>query len=764
MGRSAAKAALYATAATFLIAAPAVAQTAEPAAVGEIVVTARRTAENVQHVPIAISAFSADTLDKLGATDATSLQGLVPNLNIVQGRGSADSANIYIRGLGQPDALQTFDPAVGTYIDDVYLSRIRGVLFNLYDLDHVEVLRGPQGTLYGKNTIGGAIRYITKKPGQTFYANAEAGVGDRGQYEVKATVMGPVTPTLALGASIYAAGHDDYVKDQLSGRGYNNEDSKAGRLQLAWTPTTNFRMDLSADYTQESPHMTVGQEVAPVYRINLFQPPTFGTTTTVLYPGSSQWNYTSRTGNDLANREPLNHAGFSATETWNLNPAMTLKSVTAYRHLNYDDSIDIDATQYELGDVVVGVTQRQLSQEFQFNYEAGPWKVVSGLFFMHEHTDSTQYAFGNDLYDLFGAPYPATRYIGDDLNTDSYAGYVNATYAITPDLHVTGGLRYTDEHKRYYRTTNLGTAASAFTFNAAHGWDNVSPSLSVDWQARANALLYARYSEGFQSGGFNGRANSNGQQTPYNPETVRTYEIGAKTQWLDRKLTANVAVFYNDYKDFQASVTRSEPDPVNPDPANPTGAPLIVQTVLNAGKLTTYGVELDTVYRPIRPLTLDAQVGYLHAAYDTFNDQGYVTAANPTGDRSYQTPAFSPKFTGRLGAAYQWLLGDYGFSHGGSITAGGAVSYRSKMSLAVDDTSPATGAPYAGLYQGGYALYDARLVWESEDHKYSLGIYGKNLGGKIYKTDAQNFSSIAGIMTAYYGDPRTYLVRLTARY
>lgn len=725
--------------------------------VQEVIVTSRRTSENLQRVPLAVSAFSGATLQRIGATDGTSLQGLVPNLNIVQGRGSADSANIYIRGLGQPDALQTFDPAVGTYLDDVYLSRIRGVLFNMYDLDRVEVLRGPQGTLYGKNTIGGAIRYITKKPGQDFFASASAGFGDRGQYEAKATVMGPVSSTLALGATLYASGHDDYVKDTANGRGYNNEDNLAGRLQAAWTPTDSFRMDLSADYTQEHPHMNVGQETAAVYRINLY-PPVGTAPVTVLYPGSTKWNYTAAISSELANREPLNHAGFSATESWIINPAMTLKSITAYRHLNYDDSIDIDATPYELGDVVVGVTQRQLSQEFQFNYDQGPWKAVAGLFYMHERIDSTQYAFGNDLYTLFGGAYPATRYIADNLNTNSYAGYVNATYSFSPDLRLTGGLRYTDEHKAYFRTTNVNGGAP-FAFDASHSWSNVSPSLSLDWQAKPNALLYARFSEGFQSGGFNGRANSNGQQTPYAPETVRTYELGAKTSWLDHTLTANLAVFYNDYKDFQASVTRTEADPINPDPANPTGAPLIVQTVLNAGALTTYGAELELLYRPIHALSIDAQFGYLNASYDKFNDLGYVTATNPTGDRSYQTPAFSPKYTARIGAAYEFDLSGYGY-----LTAGGGASYRSKMSLAVDDTNPANGAPYAALYQDAYTLYDARLVWESADRKYSAGLYGKNLGGKIYKTDAQNFTAVAGIQTVYYGDPRTVFFRVTAKY
>ena len=721
------------------------------AASDDIVVTARRTNETLQRVPLSISAFSGDTLDKIGATDATSLQGLVPNLNIVQGRGSADSANIYIRGLGQPDALQTFDPAVGTYVDDVYISRIRGVLFNLFDLDHVEVLRGPQGTLYGKNTIGGAIRYITVKPSQTPIADVSVAAGNIGAYEVKATLMGPVTNTLALGASIYAAGHGDYVHDSITSRGYNNEDNLAGRFQLAWTPTSNFRTDVSFDYTHEDPHMTVGQETAAVYRINVLPPVGSGLgPITFLYPGSSNWNYSAPISSGLPNREPLNHAGISSVETWNIDSAFTLKSVTAYRRLNYDDSIDIDATPFELGDVIVGVTQRQFSQEFQLNYEHGPWKVVAGAFYMREHINSTQEAFGSDLYTFFGQPYPATRYVHDDLLTNSYAAYANAVFAITERLHLSGGLRFTDESKTYSVNTyvNVDTPATDYGFqNAHHTWTKLSPSASLDYQALDNVLVYARFAEGFQSGGYNGRAESAGQQTPYAPETVLTYEVGAKTSWLEHKVTANLALFYNDYRDFQASVTQAVPDPVQPNP------PLIVQTVLNAGKLRTDGAELELAYHPITPLRLEANVGYLDAHYVTFTDLSF-----PGGSRAFQTPAFSPKYTARVGGAYEFPLNGLG-----SLTLGGGVSYRSRMSLAVDDTTT-TGAPYAGLYQNGYALYDARLVWESANRKYTLGVYGENLGGEIYKTDAENFVAIAGIQTAYYGAPRTVLVRATAKF
>jgi len=176
--------------------------------VEEIVVTARRTEENVQRVPASVSAFSDKALERLQATDPTGLQGAVPNLNIVQGRGSSNATNIYIRGVGQPDALQTFDPAVGVYVDDVYYSRIRGAQFDLLDLERVEVLRGPQGTLYGKNTIGGALKFVTRKPSQDLRATAELGVGDYGAVEAKGAVSGPITDIVSGGIAGLISKHE----------------------------------------------------------------------------------------------------------------------------------------------------------------------------------------------------------------------------------------------------------------------------------------------------------------------------------------------------------------------------------------------------------------------------------------------------------------------------------------------------------------------------------------------------------------------------
>ena len=730
----------------------------QPTAVEELVVTARRTAENVQSVPIAISAFSEKTLDRLGATDATSLQGLVPNLNLVQGRGSPDAANIYIRGLGQPDALQTFDPAVGVYVDDLFIARIRGVLFNLYDLERVEVLRGPQGTLYGKNTIGGALKFVSRKPGQEPYLFVSGAAGDYGAYEGKITASGPLAPWLAAGISFYSAGHDGYVTDLYNGRKYNDADAQAVRGQLAFTPSANFRDDLSLDYIHEHPKLSVGRQTANVYATNLAPAGLI-----VLRPAQQDWNFRSATSPGLPNEAPLNAFTAQNTAAWKVTDDLTLKSITGYRRLRYRDYIDIDATQFQLGDVFVGVNDRQISQEVQANYEHGPIKAVGGFYYLHEHIDSIQYAFGNDLFRIGAIPIGFLRPINDSLDTDNYSGYLNVTYRLTETLRVTGGVRYTDERKNYQRATStLFTPAivpaNPFIFKVSDSWDNISGLASIDWQWRPNVLAYARFSQGFLSGGFNGRANNPGEQQPYAPETVNTYELGAKTDWFGKTVRANFTFFYNDFTDFQARISQSVPNP-----ASPTSVPLIALTVLNAGALTTKGVEFEGAWLPVKGLTLDGQFGYLDAGYDRFLDRNFITAANPTGDRSFQTPAFSPEITARVGAAYEFDLGALGLAQGGYVTVGGAASYRARQALTVDNTTRA-GVEYGALFQGGYTLYDARVVWESPDRRFTAGVYLKNIGDKQYKTDAQEFSSVAGIQTVYYGAPRTVLFRATARF
>ncbi|ATQ44498.1 TonB-dependent receptor [Caulobacter mirabilis] len=751
------KAALLAGAAWSAGVAVAAAQDAAPAGeteVGAIVVTARRTEETLQTVPGAVSAFNERALDRVQAADITGLQGAVPNMNLSQGRGSSNATNIFIRGIGQPDALQTFDPAIGVYIDDVYYSRIRGTQFDLFDLERIEVLRGPQGTLYGKNTIGGALKVVTRKPGQDFRANAAVAFGSYNQLEVKGGVSGPVSDTLALGVSALLSKRDGYVEDPVTGAEYNDKDTWALRTQLAWTPTDDVRVDLSADYSQDDAAMAVGQATSSLTTL-------FGVPLKTLPAVPPKYDFKTRTTPGLPNSTKLTHYGFGGTVSWNITDALTLKSITAYRNLKTRDYIDIDATELALGDVYVGVDQDQTSQEFQLTYDQGAWTVVGGVYWLKENIVSHQRAFGDDVLGMLPNPFPTgpvgkatfLRTIDDDLETTSKAAYVNVSYDLTDAIQITGGLRYTDEEKTYSRSTSTFSNNPTFTANPAFAfkglnkaWNNTSPMLNVRWQATSNIMAYARYSEGFKSGGFNGRANNPGEQAPYSPEIAKSYEAGVKTTWDGGRYLLNFTVFHNDYEDFQARVSGTVVDPG-------TNLPSPELTVINAGGMKTEGAELEVAARPIPGLLLDAQLGLLNAKYEDFDDTRF-----PGGDRSFQQPAFTPKWTARYGAQYEWDLGG-----SGRLTVGAQAKYRSEIALAVDNTTT-TGVRYPGMWDDNVWLFDARVVWEDADRRYSAGLYGQNLSDEVYKVDAQEFSSVGNIRTAYYGAPRTFTLRLTAKY
>jgi iron complex outermembrane receptor protein len=742
----------------------------QDSATGTIVVTARRTEERLQRVPASVSAFNERALDRIQAQDTTGLQGAVPNLNIVQGRGSSNATNIYIRGIGQPDALQTFDPSVGVYVDDVYLSRIRGNQLDLLDVDRIEVLRGPQGTLYGKNTIGGAIKFITRKPGKQLRADASLTVGSYNQLEVKGNVSGPVSDTLSLGLSFIRSKHDGYVHDPVLDRRYNDKNTWGTRAALAYTPSSRLRFDLTADYSHDNDELNVG---APINELrHLFS----NTVILPLQQDPSDYDFKARTTPSLPNVTKLRNWGVNGTLTYDLTDALTLKSITAYRKLHTKDYIDIDATQAQVGDVLVDVHQHQVSQEFQLAYTGERLTAVAGLYYLSERNASHQEAFANDLVDLSpfrpGVCIPGLtcvpefllgpsnfptflRTIDDDLKTRSYAGYANASYTVVPNVRLSAGVRWTEETKDYFRTTSTFSSApllnsvAPFVFAPPKGkWTDVSPMASLDWQATPTTMLYVRAAKGFQSGGFNGRANDPSTATKYDPETVWSYEAGFKTTILNQlRLTGDV--FYNDYKNFQARVSRTTTDPV-------TGLPDPLLSVLNAGRLSIKGAELEASWTPLDGLLLDTQIGYLDAKYKVFEDEQFSSFGN---SRAFQTPAFSPKWTFRAGAQYSFGLGSMG-----GITIGGQARYRSRQALSVDNTFINSKTEIAGLFQDGYWLEDARIVWEDASKKFAVGLYGYNLTNKLYKTDAQEFSSIGNIRTVYFGAPRTVSLKFTVRY
>ncbi len=701
----------------------------------EVTVTARRRSESIQDVPVAVSAFGEEQIKDLQASTVEGLQGAVPNMNIAQGRGSANSVNVFIRGIGQPDALQTFDPGVGMYVDDVYYSRINGALFSLFDIQQLEVLRGPQGTLYGKNSTGGAIKLTTKNPFDNEGGAVEVTAGDYGRLEGRFYVSGQLSDTVAGSIAGAKITNDGYVKDADTGKRYNDDDTEALRLKLAFKPTDNFSVVLSLDTTKQDAALTLGRPMA-----NLVQTSLAPGGAIVLKPGETgEWNRRARTSFDDGQGQYLKHSGASLAMDWDINEQWTLKSISSYRKLKTESYIDIDASEYELGDVLVALDQNQKSQEFQLHYDNGSnLHATFGAYYMKENVPSYQEAYADDLFSFLGAKVPFLRTIDDDLTTTSTAAFAHVNWEFVPSWNVAAGVRWTKDKKDYERSTSTFWGApfaglnGTVAFDAKASWTAVTPSISLQKAFSDNLMGYVSANRGFKSGGFNGRANTvyDTEHAKFDPEYVWTYELGLKGSSADHRFRGSAAAFYSNYSDFQARVSQD----VGTFP------------VLNAAKLNIKGIELEGSALLGESTTLSAQVGWMDAKYDKFEDFR-LDPSYPGFDPnvSHAHVPFSPDWTARVALQHVFPLGD-----SGSLTLGGDVSYRSETWLSVDNR--------AVLSQDAYTLLGAYGVWDSPQMSWQVRAGVRNLTDKQYMTEGQEFASVGNIQTAYYGLPRNWYV------
>lgn len=711
---------------------------ATAATLDTIEVTARRRAESIDKVPVAVSAFGEDALRDLQATSIDGLQGAVPNMNIVQGRGSSNSVNVFIRGIGQPDALQTFDPGVGMYVDDVYYSRINGALFSLFDVSQVEVLRGPQGTLYGKNSTGGAVKITTRNPFDDQGGSVELTAGNFGRIEGRAYISDQLSDSVAMSLAAARITRDGYVTDPVTGREFNDEDTSAGRLKIAFRAGETFTGSVALDYTNQDNALTLGQPVAPLYAVNLA-----GGINILRLPTAGEYDFRTRTSFGPGQGQKMTHKGAALNLQWQLGEQWQAKSITAWRKLDTASFIDIDASEFELGDVFVGVDQRQVSQELQLQYDNGSnLQAIFGLYYMDEQVPSHQEAYADDFLRFGALPISFLRTIDDDLSNESIAGFAHVDWGFAPTWTLAAGLRYTKDSKDYFRTTStfsnlLGNANPALAFTISDSWTALTPSLGLQKAFSDNMMGYVSANRGYKAGGFNGRANAATEISAFEPEFVWTYEAGLKMRSDDGRLTGRIAAFHSQYKDFQARVSEI----INPNDPIPNFA----FPVLNAAELAIDGIEFEGVARLGEGTLLSTQLGWMNARYKEFNDPRVVV--NPALANLHDNVPFSPDFTGRIALQHGFEL------PGGSLlTIGGDVSHRSETWLSVDN------AP--GLRQGAYTLAGLYAGWDSADGRWELRTGVRNLTDEVYKTDGQEFSSIGGIQTAYYGAPRNYYASL----
>ena len=680
-----------------------------------VTVTARKREETLQEVPVAVTAFTEKALQEFNVEDLGDLDALVPNLTIYAARGSSSTVTAYIRGIGQSDPLWGVDPGVGVYLDDVYIARPQGALLDVIDVDRIEVLRGPQGTLYGKNTIGGAIKYITKPLLPDFSGRAEVTVGNYGELDVKGSVNMPLgSDKFVARVSVASLNRDGFGENTFTHQDVSDKEIDVARVSLGAYPSADLNFVFSADWLDDQ------SGVRGAKRLNAFNP--FDPAHT---PPLDD-RYDIRSGMPNVNDTEMH--GVSLTANWKASESWWLKSVTAYRKSDTDTNIDFDELPNKIVDVRAKYHDHQFSQEFQGTYDGGgALKGVAGVYYFNGSAGGT--VFNNFLNASFGTT-------NGEVDTKSVAFYGEGTWSFTDRLSLTGGLRYTSEKKSadvlnlaYRNATFTNPIATAADFDDSKTFTNVSPKLSLDYKLTNDVLLYGLVSKGFKSGGFNIRANTAAvpaSAKPFDDESVTSFEAGSKTAWLDGRLYVNAAYFYNKYKDIQLSVFSAYDS--NGDGVNDA----FFGDFTNAGRGHISGVELELAAQPTEHWTIQGNLGYLDSSYDEFITRNVNIA-------KAQKFTNAPKNSWSLSSQYTFGV------FGGELAARATYAHQSRVYPTTDLSEV--------IAQNGYGLLNAGLIWRAEGNPWTVSLQGTNLTDREYRTTGYNIP-VLGVLTGFYGAPR----------
>ena len=723
-----------------------------------IVVTARRREESIQDVPLSITAISGEALAKSGTLEITEIAQEVPNLTLEVSRGTNTTLTAFIRGVGQQDPVAGFEAGVGLYVDDIYLNRPQGAVLDIYDVERIEVLRGPQGTLYGRNTIGGAIKYVTAALPDETEIKVRGTYGSYNQADLIVTASTPVSDSLKVGVSgarlsrggfgdnLVQEGVENYNKDVWGARGTIEFDNAPLFIRV------------SGDYVKDNSDPRQGHRLLPG-----------------AFSGAPVLDdvYDTRAGLDVVDQEVEAYGG-GLTIAYELNDTMTVKSITGYRKDHSTTPIDFDSLPQADLDVPAIYRNKQFSQELQFLYEGDRLSGVLGAYYLDANafTAFDVALFTTGALPAVGLPGLNAQTLGD-VDTKTWSIFGDFTYDLTDQFSLSLGGRYTWDKRtsRILRTTFVGGYSDLFPptdavpiavtsdFNGSATFKEFTPRASLSFKPNANHTFYATYSKGFKGGGFDPRGQTS--QAPdldgdgdidyadqyeflsFAPETVDSYEIGWKASLLDDSLFISLAAFKGDYTDVQI------PGSVGVDSNGDGISDSFVGITSNAGDADVNGVEFEgraVVGRnfagPGSRLTFNWALGVLDAKYNTFID----ALGNDVADqRVFQN---TPDVTVNTGF-------DLGIP-----VASGIVDFLGSVSLRSDASQFELPGP---LDQDGYALVDASIVYTDDSDRWSIGIHGKNLFDQRYIVSGYDFvtGSVLGLegnLTAFYGDPRRVFV------
>jgi iron complex outermembrane receptor protein len=731
-----------------------------------VIVTARKRAELIQDVPGAVTALSGAQLEKQALPDITALTDIVPNTTLKASRGTNTTLTAFIRGIGQQDPVAGYEQGVGIYLDDVYLARPQGALTDIYDLERIEVLRGPQGTLYGRNTIGGAVKYVTRKLSPKPALEVKGTLGNHGQRDLVLKGSTPLSDMLRVGGTLGTFNRDGFGKNVINGRENYNKDVNAARVSAELVPNSDLFIRFAADYTRDNSEPKQG------YRLLNGPPP--GNEAPLAGDYDTRANLYQVNGHE----QQVTTKGAALTVDYNLNAETVFRSVTAHRSSKSYAPIDFDSLNAPLWEAPAIYSDQQDSQEFQLTYTGAKWQGVAGLFYMKTN------AF-NEFDVLYNAAGGLSLLTRDDIDSRTWAVYADASYNVSQTFSVSVGGRWTDDERQaaIYKRTYLGLAGSPNLGNPAAvglapntdlGQDQLqrkdkkfTPKLGFGWKFAPAHNLYGTYQSGFKGGMFDPRmdlAATGGPNTPaslekrkgVNPEEVDSIELGLKSSLNGGRLQTNAAVFYTDYQNVQipgSIPTFNAQGQVNG----------FAGTLTNAGKAKIKGLELEAIARLTDGLSLNGMLSYIDAEYKEWMVASGATLVNVAKSAEFQN---TPKMAANLSATYEWPVSLFG--RGGNISFSNSLSYKDKVYQAeiVRPTGIASMDALVPqnlmLAQGGFTLWDAGLVWTSADRRLQIGLHGRNLTDKRYKVAGYAFGGFFNTVTTYYGDPRSY--RLTASY
>ena len=761
---------------------PTIAQAADPAvnrdslAIEEIVVTARKREENLQDTPIAITAVNGAELEARGAADLSAIESLAPNVHFSASQptsGLSGATTVFIRGIGQRDFTINIDPAVGVYFDGVYVGRSIGALMDLVDIERVEVLRGPQNTLFGRNTIGGAISVLTKAPSRTFGGWVKAAGGDDSRAEVAGSVNIPISDAVRASVTAFYRHQDGYVKAlQYNDVKLGEDDIKGARAKVVFDFSEKVSLEIAGDLARSS--NTPGP-VVPVVLNTLLPVGTVGTgpfntffnnsltlsgdaacrTTAgqasnakcfgpVWLPASpfaSNAVFTNRAGQKVVPENKLNTNGISATlaaET----PIGLFKSISAYRDFDAVTFNDLDFTPFTLfANNHPEFSQRQYSQELQLVGSSMNSKIeyVTGLYYFKEKGLEQIH---NQVITAFNAtsnPGALAQDIYRNVDNSSKAVYGQVSLHVTDTVTLTGGARYTEGRKHFAIRNILPTGVTDGPFRGTKSVDRLTPTVTIGWKAQPKSYVYATYSEGLRDGGFAARflGALPANLPSYDPEFVDAYEVGSKNVLFGDRLRLNIAAFRTDYKDLQVDAT-----------VPPALQIAQASTILNLAQAKIQGVEVEFDGRLTEWLRLDGSVGFLDAEIKEV--LGGRVASGAFGVTAATRLPYAPRWTGNLGVTVTSRVAELGRAIG-----------RLDWSYTDSQYSTIDGNYETKLRSRSHLNASLRLL--PDGGRWEAALQVRNLTNDKYFVQNTNIQALNSTFGAI-GRPRTAYVSLTYRF